>query len=433
MNIKKHIRAYLIVCSLVAVLQPLQGRAQQNSDASKTSAQHAPPQRDGQHDFDFELGTWQIHLKKLLHPLAGSTTWVEFDGTSVTRKVWGGRADLEEFETDNPVGGRIEGLTLRLYNPQTHQWSLYWGTSKSGALGPPTIGEFKDGRGEFYDTEPSGPNGRSILVRFIWSKTDTDTPHFEQSFSDDGGKTWEVNWITDQTRKSDEADNAPAPQSSEAMKSDSQQAASDGQRDFDFLFGTWNVHLKTLLHPLTGSTTWVEFEGTSVARKVWNGRANLNEFEADRPSGHIEGLTLRLYDPKTHQWSLYWATSKGGRPDVPTVGEFKNGRGEFFDTEASGPNGRAILVRYVWSDMTPNSVHFEQAFSDDGGKTWEVNWISDQTRVKDASDKADLDIEQASFGKKLGQAGFDRRADVKADGIVNVLDFNIVASQILSD
>jgi hypothetical protein len=72
-------------------------------------------------------------------------------------------------------------------------------------MGPPTIGEFKDGRGEFCDTEPSGPNGRSILVRFIWSKTDTDSPHFEQSFSDDGGKTWEVNWITDQTRVKDEA------------------------------------------------------------------------------------------------------------------------------------------------------------------------------------------------------------------------------------
>jgi hypothetical protein len=208
MNITKHIRTYLIVCSLVVLLRPLQGFAQQNSDASKTGAQPAPVQRDGQHDFDFELGTWNIHLKKLLHPLTGSTTWVEFDGTSVTRKVWGGRAQLEEFETDSPVGGRIEGLTLRLYDPQTHQWSLYWGTSKSGTLGVPTIGEIKDGRGEFYDTEPAGPNGKSILVRFIWSKTDTDSPHFEQSFSDDGGKTWEVNWITDQTRVQDESDKA---------------------------------------------------------------------------------------------------------------------------------------------------------------------------------------------------------------------------------
>ena len=204
----KHLRAYLMLCSLVVTLQPFPGFAQQNSDPAKTGSQQAVPSRDGQHDFDFELGTWKIHLKRLLHPLTGSTTWVEFDGTSVTRKVWGGRADLEEFETDSPAGGHIEGLTLRLYDPQTHQWSLYWATSKSGTIGPPTIGEFKDGRGEFYDTEPSGPNGRAILVRFIWSKTNTSSPHFEQSFSDDGGKTWEVNWITDQTRVSDESDKA---------------------------------------------------------------------------------------------------------------------------------------------------------------------------------------------------------------------------------
>jgi hypothetical protein len=89
---------------------------------------------------------------------------------------------------------------------QQNEWSLYWATSKSGAMGPPTIGEFKNGRGEFFDTEPSGPNGRSILCRFVWTNTNTDTPHFEQSFSEDGGKTREVNWITDQTRVKDESD-----------------------------------------------------------------------------------------------------------------------------------------------------------------------------------------------------------------------------------
>jgi hypothetical protein len=195
MNIKP-IRAYLMVCSLVVILQPLQGLAQQNSDAAKTASQP----RDGQHDFDFEIGTWKIHLKRLDHRLVGSTNWVEFDGTSVTRKVWNGRSQIEEFETDSPAGGHIEGLTLRLYDPQTHQWSLYWGTSKSGTLGTPTIGEFKNGHGEFFDTEPSGPDGRSILVRFVWSDITPNSAHFEQSFSDDGGKTWEVNWITDQTR-----------------------------------------------------------------------------------------------------------------------------------------------------------------------------------------------------------------------------------------
>jgi hypothetical protein len=194
----KHIRTYLIVCSLLVFLQPLRGFAQQNSETAKTEAQTALPERDGQHDFDFELGTWSIHLKKLMRPLTGSTTWVEFDGSSVTRKVWDGRAQLEQFETDSSIAGHIEGLTLRMYNPQSHEWRLYWANSKNGIMDPPQIGEFKNGRGEFYAQDIL--NGKSILIRFVWSNTTTITPHFEQSFSEDGGKTWEVNWITDQTR-----------------------------------------------------------------------------------------------------------------------------------------------------------------------------------------------------------------------------------------
>jgi hypothetical protein len=203
----KQIRALLLLGgALIPMLLPVHIFAQQSADSSKTSTQQTSTERDGQHDFDFELGHWKIHLKKLVHPLTGSTTWVEFDGTSVTRKVWNGRSQLEEFETDSPDGSHIEGMTLRLYDPQTHQWSLYWATSKSATMGVPTIGKFKNGQGEFFDTEPAGPNGRAVLVRFIWSNTTTNMPHFEQSFSEDGGKTWEVNWITDQTRVGDDND-----------------------------------------------------------------------------------------------------------------------------------------------------------------------------------------------------------------------------------
>ena len=159
----------------------------------------------------------------------------------------------------------------------------------------------------------------------------------------------------------------------------------DGQHDFDFEIGTWKTHLKRLVHPLTGSTTWVEYEGTTVARKVWNGRANLLELEADGPAGHFQGLNLRLYNPESHQWSLNFSNSTSGTLSQPTIGEFKNGRGEFYDQETF--NGRAILVRFVISDITADSCRFEQAFSDDGGKTWEVNWIATDTRVKDEAGK----------------------------------------------
>lgn len=158
-------------------------------------------------------------------------------------------------------------------------------------------------------------------------------------------------------------------------------AARDGQHDFDFEIGTWKTHLRRLLNPLTGSNNWVEYDGTTVVRKVWNGLANLVELVADGPAGHFEGLSLRLYDPESRQWSLNFANAKSGRLAQPTIGEFKNGRGEFFDQETF--NGRTILVRFVISDITPNSCRFEQAFSDDGGRTWEVNWIATDTRVKD--------------------------------------------------
>jgi len=155
----------------------------------------------------------------------------------------------------------------------------------------------------------------------------------------------------------------------------------DGSRDFDFEIGNWKTHLARLQHPLTGSNTWIEYEGTSVVRKVWNGRANLVELEVDGPAGHIEGLSLRLYNPQSRQWSLNFSNSRGGTLSPPTIGEFKNGRGEFHAQETL--DGRAILVRFVISNITPVSCRFEQAFSDDGGQTWEVNWIATDTRVRE--------------------------------------------------
>lgn len=174
-----------------------------------------------------------------------------------------------------------------------------------------------------------------------------------------------------------------AQKKSEELPKNAQQIVKepDGQKDFDFEIGTWKTHLKRLLNPLTGSTKWVEYEGTTIVRKVWNGRANLVELVVDGPAGHFEGLSLRLYNPQSRQWSLNFASASGGVMTAPTIGEFKNGRGEFYNQEML--DGRAILVRFVISDITPNSCRFEQAFSTDGGKTWEVNWIATDTRIKD--------------------------------------------------
>jgi hypothetical protein len=156
-------------------------------------------------------------------------------------------------------------------------------------------------------------------------------------------------------------------------------ALHDGQHDFDFEIGAWKTHISRLLHPLTGSGTWAEYDGTSVVRKVWNGRANLLELEVSGAAGHIEALSLRVYNPQARQWSLNFANSASGTLAQPTVGEFSNGRGEFYDQESFA--GRMVLVRFVISDITSESCHFEQAFSVDGGRTWEVNWVATDTRL----------------------------------------------------
>jgi hypothetical protein len=163
--------------------------------ATPENAASAPS--DGQHDFDFEIGVWKTHVKRLQHPLTGSSAWVEYDGQSIVRKVLDGRANLVELTMDGPAG-HFEGLSLRLYNPQSRQWSLNFANAAAGALGQPTVGEFRDGRGEFYDQETL--DGRAILVRFVITPAGKDTCRFEQAFSADGGKTWEVNWIATDTR-----------------------------------------------------------------------------------------------------------------------------------------------------------------------------------------------------------------------------------------
>lgn len=155
----------------------------------------------------------------------------------------------------------------------------------------------------------------------------------------------------------------------------------DGQHDFDFEFGHWTIHNRRLLHPLSGSNEWVEFDGTVVAQPIWDGRANMDVFEADSPTGHLEGMTVRTYNTTSHQWSLYWATSKTGVFSLPaTVGKFEGDRGEFYDQEDY--NGRNIFVRFIWTVTSADAPQWEQAFSLDGGKTWETNWIVNFTRVK---------------------------------------------------
>ena len=181
-------------------------------------------------------------------------------------------------------------------------------------------------------------------------------------------------WATTKPRRNAQTDLLPTSQAAQVH---------DGQHDFDFDIGSWKTHTSRLQHPLTGSKTWTEMDGVTVVQKVWGGRANVAVLESDGPTGHLELLSLRLYDPKAHQWNLNFATSNVGTVSVPMIGEFKNGRGEFFDQEPF--NGRSILVRFNIFPTGTDSARSEQAFSDDGGKTWETNWINTYTRLREES------------------------------------------------
>lgn len=153
----------------------------------------------------------------------------------------------------------------------------------------------------------------------------------------------------------------------------------DGQHDFDFEIGSWVTQLRRLVSPLTGSTEWTEYHGTSDVRAIWDGAANLVELDVAGAAGRIRALSLRLYDPGSRTWSLHSASVRGGGISPPAVGHFADGRGEFLSEEEL--DGRPILVRFVISDITPTSCRFEQSFSDDGGASWEPNWIALDTRA----------------------------------------------------
>ena len=158
---------------------------------------------------------------------------------------------------------------------------------------------------------------------------------------------------------------------------------SGGVQDFDFFLGDWTIAHRQLRHRLAGDTEWLEFSGTLSMRKLLNGLGNMDETELLSPRGHYHGATLRLFDPETATWSIYWLDSRKPAIDTPMVGRFENGIGYFYADELF--EGRPIRVRFIWTPLSADRCRWEQAFSADGGATWETNWISNFTRAADAS------------------------------------------------
>jgi hypothetical protein len=159
-------------------------------------------------------------------------------------------------------------------------------------------------------------------------------------------------------------------------------AEHDGREDFDFLFGRWRVHNRRLLRRLEGSTDWEEFETSLETHPVLGGLGNVDSFSRAAEAGGTawEALSLRLFDPETRSWRIWWAaTSEPGRLFPPVAGGFADGRGTFFGDDVH--DGRAVRVRYEWKDITATSARWVQGFSIDDGATWETNWVMSLARA----------------------------------------------------
>jgi hypothetical protein len=153
----------------------------------------------------------------------------------------------------------------------------------------------------------------------------------------------------------------------------------DGRNDFDFLIGSWNSKQRRLRERLKGSNSWEEFPAKLEVRKILGGMGNVDELVMERESGVMRGLTLRLYDLRSRQWSIYWADGVHAALQLPEVGGFKDGVGEFYCQEPF--EGRMIFSRFIWCNVADGFCRWEQAFSEDGGKTWETNWTADFSRT----------------------------------------------------
>lgn len=311
------------------------------------------------HDWDWLVGRWDVRHRRLRERLVGDTQWEEFGGKSALWLALGGLGTIDDNIVALPAG-TYRGLTVRAYDPASEQWSIWWVDGRQpGEIDVPVRGRFEHGVGTFLGRATF--KQRPIVMRFRWQDLHGARPWWEQAFSADDGKTWEVNWRNWFTRTS--------------TRPDVLASLADAPRDFGFLVGQWKVRHRRLRQRLVGSREWDEFDGTLSNWPVLGGHGNVGDNVMHFPTGTVRGIGLRTFDPAARQWSSWWLDGRTPTAFLPPVrGAFADGVGTFFGDDRL--DGRTIRTRVVWSRIGANSARWEQAASADGGSTWEVNWVS---------------------------------------------------------
>lgn len=322
---------------------------------------------DRRRDWAWLEGNWKVDHRRLRRRLVRDTNWDSFTGTSAVWMTLGGLGTIDD-NLLHLLGGDYRAMGIRAYDPASDRWSIWWLDGRNPTrIDPPVTGQFDGDSGTFTGTDTL--DGRPIDVRFHWRGIHGPRPHWQQSFSPDGGASWEMNWENFFTRT------AAAPTPLPLLPNENR--APD---DWAFLAGRWTVRHRKLRKRLVGSRDWDEFGGTFVNWPTLGGNGNVGDNLMEAPSGAFRGVGFRAWNPATREWLSWWLDGRDpGRIGAPLRGKFVDGIGTYLSDDVH--EGRPVKARVTWSRITGKSARWEQAFSTDGGQNWEVNWISDFTRV----------------------------------------------------
>jgi len=316
------------------------------------------------HDWDWLLGDWDVFHSRLKDRLVKSTEWQEFKGRSSFWTTLGGMGNVDDDIVELPAG-IYRGLSLRAFDPKTNSWAIWWVDGRNPErIDPPVRGGFKGDEGEF--TGPDVYKGTPVTVRFRWHEVRSKRPWWDQAYSTDGGKTWEINWRNYFTRTRATASGQPR------IEGDPPEA-----RQWDFLVGQWKVRNRRLR---AGSKDWQEFDSTLRNWTVLGGRGNVGDNWFAIPGDPFGGMSLRVYNDEKKEWLSWWVSGREpANIGPPLRGKFENGIATLVGDDVA--DGNPIKLRSQWTRTDTGSPHWTQATSSDGGKTWETNWVADFERV----------------------------------------------------
>jgi hypothetical protein len=327
------------------------------------AAADAAAEAGHEQDWQWLVGNWDVYHERLRDRLVGSTTWDKFGGKCNSWPTLGGLGNVDDCLLYLPAG-TYRAFAPRAFDPATNQWNIWWLDGRMASqLDPPVRGGFKGSEGEFQGADVH--KGTPVTVRFRWHETNSPRPWWDQSFSTDGGRSWETNWRNYFTRTQAK----PAP-----LALDPGEAVHEAASDWAFLAGNWKVHNQRLK-----GGRWEKFASTLRNHPVMAGLGNVGDNLFEAPGGTYRGVSLRAYDTQAKLWRSWWLDGRRPSEIGPAVaGRFDQGTGTLIGDDVIA--GEKVQVRSQWSKITKTSAHWEQALSRDGQR-WETNWVADLERV----------------------------------------------------